>query len=178
MYMGSIVRLMRHNKPIWRHDSSYSSFDTGKGIFRIGKDLYNDESYQYYVLLINLLDRAILTDNLHSISIEQQELWNHYTREAHPLTINIMDIDEEEFQALDEELIPFLFLYDFNLLTDHIRVLDDFLGSYLGEEHGYYSKRYARYGKRRFFKCYRSSKKQLYRKCKHFSEKAEIIAGA
>ena len=156
MNIGQLVNQMAQNKPlVRRHPAANSPLETSKGIFSTSQDLYGDDDYTYYVLLIHLFDRAILQDNLHTLSIEQQKLLERYFLEAHPYTkkwneatnkelseLNL-DVDWSEIQITPEEVLEF---YNFVLPKD-ISVLDDFLGSYLGEEHGPYS----RYGKEQFY---------------------------
>jgi hypothetical protein len=158
MQLGSLIKAMHFNRPLMRQDGGAYPLETGKGIFRTYKDLYGEESYQYYTLIIHLFDRAIVTDNLHALSTEQQKLLKQYFEEAKPLT--------DMWEATPDEDIED-FEYDFKALTKHILVLDEFLGSYFGEEHG----KYSRYEPKRD----RFNKKQLYRQRQYPSKTFENI---
>ena len=156
MNLGNLMSRMRWNRPLIRPEGGSHPLETGLGIFQTNQDLYGDESYRYYVLLINLFDRAILQDNLHTLSIEQQELLELYFEEAHEPTLRFMNYYPDvsgPYDFLDYE-------YDFSSLTKHIQVLDHFLGGYIGEDSG----DYARYGQ-----------KQFHRKRKPFSQTIESI---
>jgi len=150
MNLGLIIGKVNIQRPIDRHSSSLGSVETGKGIFYTSKDLYGEDDYNYYVILIHLIDRALSTDNLYNLSTEQQKLLEQYFEEADKITpADNVNLDNHK--------------YDFNLLTKYINILDEFLGSYFGDENGQYSK----YGKKFF-----------YSQRKPFSQKIESITRA
>ena len=129
---------MRWNRPLIRPEGGSHPLETGLDIFKVDQDLESNDLYTYYVLLIDLFDRAILQNDLHTLSDVQQKLLELYFAQAEKPT-------DEFIEATSEGEIE-EFEYDFGHMDRHIRTLDDFLGSYLGEDSG----RYARYGNKQF----------------------------
>jgi len=148
MNLGRIIpkaNTYPHN--MHRMRSNFTHLETGKGSFWKTHDLNGDELFEFYVLLIDLFDRAIVNNDLHSLSLEQENLWRKYVASGHTLT-NPLSITEAELMAnvwdvLDGQYVlgyspAYQALYD--KLGTMLETLDDFLGSYIGEDDGRYSR--------------------------------------
>lgn len=111
-------------KAVYPLKSIFKRLDSSKGLYYIGEDLYGDEFYKYSFLLIHLFDEAMITNNLHALSIEQQKLLEQYFLEGNTITPpdTLLDLSS--------------WVYDFDSLSVEINQLDEFLGSYFGEHHG------------------------------------------
>lgn len=160
MNLNSLIKQIASNEVDVRYKSNNSKLETSKGIFDVYQDLYSDVDYTYYVLLTDLVDRAILEDNLHVLSIEQQNLLEQYFKEGHPHSKKWNEFDEGTVNVLNLQIdidnkqmvtpVSVYNIYDFTTLTKHIKVLDDFLGSYIGED----NEQYSRYGEKQLYSEY------------------------
>lgn len=121
-----------YSKP--RNRSNNKKHETKKDTLYISNDLYGDNHSHYYIGLINLIDRAILDDNMYALSIEQEKLLTEYFLVAKDYVPDAsIDLDSYE--------------YDFSNMVLHLQELDEFLGGYMGEEDDEYS----RYGKKQLY---------------------------
>lgn len=211
MQLGRIIPKVNYYPSNYRREcSSFSKLDTSKGAYWTTHDLYGDDRHEFYVILIDLFDRAMVHDNLHELSREQEKLLSHYFAQADTLTgkgamnrgLLIMTLAQlAEFEdPVGSNLFPLLigkkviivddptkttiseadidamlaniweivdghyvlhYSDQYQLLFDSMdkinQELDDFLGSYLGEDNGRYS---------------RFNKEQLHSKRQPFSTKA------
>ena len=86
--------------------SLFRTMESGKSIFINDKDLYGFDTANFSLNFIPLLDKSIVEDNLHVISIEQQRFLQRYFEEANKLM-------EEDLE-----------------LSKVMKEFDNFLGSY------------------------------------------------
>lgn len=106
--------------------SNERRLETGNGVFYERTNLYSNDAFEYYVNLIFLFDSAIMNDNLKLLSVEQERLLAQYFLEADTIT-------PPEDVALED------WIYDFDSLSTKVKQLDEFLGSYLGENDGQFT---------------------------------------
>lgn len=134
MHLGRIIPLAnRIRVDTTRNNEALSSIELAKGVFYKIYQIDNEEDYEYYAILIHLFDRAIISNNIHNLSMEQEDLLKLYFKEGNNITPE-EDIDLEDYE------------YNYSLLSKHILRLDEFLGSFLGVEDGQFS----RYGRKQF----------------------------
>ena len=161
MDIGGLVKQMSKNRPIIRDSSAEYPLETYKGIFSEDQNLYGEDTPTYYVLLIDLLDRAIVDNNLHDLSTEQQELFEHFLKEANTVTQQHTSAHLQDY--IEPEMSEEEYKTQYKQLSRAIKKLDEFLGSYFGVDDGQYS---------------RYTKKQFYSKRQPFSQKITNITGA
>ena len=111
-------------KKVYPLKSSFKRLHTGKGIFYTGEALYGDEFYKFSLRLIKLYDEAMVTSNMYVLSIEQERLLEKYFLEGNTITPPDSLIDLSGW------------VYDFDSLSSDINQLDEFLGSYTGDNYG------------------------------------------
>ena len=107
-------------KKVYPLKSSFKRLHTGKGIFYIDEDGF----YKFSLRLIKLYDEAMVTSNFYVLSIEQERLLEKYFLEGNTITPPDSLIDLSGW------------VYDFDSLSSEINQLDEFLGSYTGDNYG------------------------------------------
>ena len=95
-----------------------SEVNTGEAVHLIKNSLTGEKIAEFHVNLINILDRALLNNNLDYLSIDQERLVSQYFKEGHEVDTLINEEHENPFK-------------DMNPLTYQ---LDLFLGSYSPEK--------------------------------------------
>lgn len=100
-------------KRCFRYDSKYETLETGNKFFKDKQNLYSIFVPNFHVNIIRIYDRVIVYDDLHAASIEQQRFLEKYFAEA-----DLIDTIE---------------------LSVNCASLDEYLGSYFGENNGRYS---------------------------------------
>ena len=123
MNLNRLIPFRTHKK-LYPLKSPVKSLHTGKGIFYTGEDLYSNEFYKFSLRLIRLYDEAMMTGNLYVLSIEQERLLEKYFLEGNTITPPDSLIDLSGW------------VYDFDSLSSDINQLDEFLGSYVGDNYG------------------------------------------
>ena len=78
----------------------------------------------FHVNIIDLLDKVIILDSLHLLSIEQERLFTRYLKQAEEVSNKINLNEEKPFEDMDEVL----------------QELDNFLGSYYGVDYGRFAR--------------------------------------
>ena len=91
-----------------------SEVNTGEAVHLIKNSLTGEKIAEFHVNLINILDKALLNNNLDYLSLDQERLVSQYFKEGHEVDTLINEEDENPFK-------------DMNPLTYQ---LDLFLGSY------------------------------------------------
>ena len=91
-----------------------SEVNTGEAVHLIKNSLTGEKIAKFHINLINILDRALLNNNLDYLSIDQERLVSQYFKEGHEVDTLINEEHENPFK-------------DMNPLTYQ---LDLFLGSY------------------------------------------------
>ena len=91
-----------------------SEVNTGEAVHLIKNSLTGEKIAEFHVNLINILDRALLNNNLDCLSIDQERLVSQYFKEGHEVDNLINEEHENPFKNM-------------NPLTYQ---LDLFLGSY------------------------------------------------
>ena len=91
-----------------------SEVNTGEAVHLIKNSLTGEKIAEFHVNLINILDMALLNNNLDYLSLDQERLVSQYFKEGHEVDTLINEEDENPFK-------------DMNPLTYQ---LDLFLGSY------------------------------------------------
>lgn len=186
MNIGGLVQQIQRNKPTLKKPiTTVSNIETSKGVFYNAENLYGQDSAEFYILLINLFDKALVDNDLHLLSLEQERLLSQFFEEANTITRQHTSASEQTYISEEDKflhdiwsVIDYNFVLDldfqnkynnreyerlYNRLDRTIQRLDDYLGSYIGEEDG----RYARYGK-----------KQFYSQREPFGQTIEIVGGA
>lgn len=174
MNFGSLIKQITNNKVITRQRTNVNKLETSKGVFYNRDNLYGEDSAEFYISLINLFDRAIINGNLHLLSVEQERLLSSYLEQGNTLTRQHTSAENQSYISKDDEFLHNIWVENddeiildldfqnsynnqeynclFKAMDRTIQKLDDFLGSYIGEENG----RYSRYGKKQFH-CKRES---------------------
>jgi hypothetical protein len=128
MNLGKIIPYVNSNFNRYtdnrRLRSDKKDLDSSKGVFYDSTDLYGDEVYEFYVNLIFLLDEAMTQNNMEVLSVEQSKLFRQYLDQAGIITPLEMDGTTIE---------------DWDSLTKLVLALDEYLGSYLGDDNGKYT---------------------------------------
>jgi hypothetical protein len=158
MDLGVLVTNVERNVYKPRFKASLDSLETGKGIFSNDPNLYGQDTAYFYVSLINQYDKSMVENNLHVLSIEQQDLLQWYFKEANTLTRQHTSAEKQDYT--EEELSKEEYRKRYKNLSRTIQKLDEFLGSYVGVEDGQFS---------------RISKKQLYSKRKFAGQKTPVL---
>lgn len=78
----------------------------------------------FHVNLVDLLDKVIMLDSLHLLSIEQERLFTRYLKQAEEVNSKISLNSTDPFENMDEVL----------------QQLDNFLGSYCGVDYGRFTR--------------------------------------
>ena len=91
-----------------------SEVNTGEAVHLIKNSLTGEKIAEFHVNLINILDRALLNNNLDYLSLDQERLVSQYFKESYEVDTLINEEHENPFK-------------DMNPLTYQ---LDLFLGSY------------------------------------------------
>lgn len=91
-----------------------SEVNTGEAVHLIKNSLTGEKIAEFHVNLINILDKALLNNNLDYLSLDQERLVSQYFKEGHEVDTLINEEDENPFKNM-------------NPLTYQ---LDLFLGSY------------------------------------------------
>lgn len=101
-----------------------SELNTGDPLFYIKVHMDGVKEARFHVNFIDLLDRVFVHDGLKFLSIEQERFITKFFEEAGIVTDKLKNGNENPYIDLDE-----VFVY-----------LDDFLGSYVGEDNGRYAR--------------------------------------
>lgn len=135
MQLGRIIPLSNQNnkEPSYRYNSAPAKLDTAKGVFYEDKILYNQGTFEFYVTLIRLYDKAILYDSLSPLSREQERLLREYFIQAGSVT-------PSNITSTVAGSTPQPVMYDPTVLTKMIRQLDEFLAGFMGTEDGNYAR--------------------------------------
>jgi hypothetical protein len=98
-----------------RKHNEYNTSELGKSIFYTKQNLCGDYRNYFNIKLIPLLNKVFCTNNLHLLTIEQQQFLEHYFLVADPYSA-------AEITVADEVI-----------LSDVMKEFDSFLGSSTGE---------------------------------------------
>ena len=105
----------------YKHKSPFKGLSTGKGSIYTTESLDGSPVYRFNWNLPVLYSRVMVDGNIHILSIEQERLLKRYLEGGGEIT-------PDDLTELDD------WVYDYDLLTNEISQLDEFLGSYLGEK--------------------------------------------
>lgn len=164
MNIGNLVSSIKDKETTIQIKTNVSNLETSQGMFYNTHNLYSKDTAAYYINLIYLFDRAILSNNLHVLSIEQERLLAKFFKQANTLTRQHTSAENQDYLSNEDAFLQNIWLigeYLYSLDLNHkneynnakynalfeamgrdIQNLDDFLGSYFGEDDG----RYAKYG--------------------------------
>lgn len=101
-----------------------SEVNTADPCFIIQEKMDGSISVKYHVNLIDLLDKVFLTDTQDFLSIEQNRFMDIFYKKASEVTDKIINNDKNPYQNMDTVM----------------RQLDIFLGEYIGEDNGKYTR--------------------------------------
>ena len=101
-----------------------SEVNTFDPIFITKEDMYGEKDTVYHVNLVYLLDKVFTNDTLNFLSMEQENYMKMFFKEAGIVT-DALNKPEE---------------HPYNTMTKAMLQLDNFLGNYLGENDGRFSR--------------------------------------
>lgn len=106
-----------------RTKGNVSEVNTAQAIYINKGGMSGKEEAIYHVSLIDLLDKVFLFNALHFLSREQEDILNRFFKEA-DVAVGILKNNKENLLRDDP----------FEYMSDIMKQLDNFLGSYYGEE--------------------------------------------
>ena len=101
-----------------------SEVNTFDPIFITRQDMNGNEEAVYHVNLIYLLDNVFTKNNLNYLSIEQERYMKAFFDEADKATKALNELEENPYKDMTKAMLQ----------------LDNFLGNYLGENDGRFSR--------------------------------------
>lgn len=107
-----------------RSKGTLSELNTADYIFYTKHHLDGTKETKFHVNLIDLLDRVFLEDALRYLSIDQERFIEKFCKQADSVTKLINSDSDNPYKNMD----------------DVFKQLDSFLGGYLGEDNGHYSR--------------------------------------
>lgn len=114
MSLGTIFKQREQLGVSEPQKNALSEINTGEAVHLIEDSLTGEKIAKFHINLIDILDRALLNNNLDYLSIDQERLVSQYFKEGHEVDTLINEEHENPFK-------------DMNPLTYQ---LDLFLGSY------------------------------------------------
>ena len=101
-----------------------SEVNTFDPIFITRQDMNGDKEAVYHVNLVYLLDNVFTKNNLNYLSIEQERYMKAFFDEADKATKALNELEENPYKDMTKAMLQ----------------LDNFLGNYLGENDGRFSR--------------------------------------
>lgn len=101
-----------------------SEVNTSSPTFLIREGMDETELVTYHDNLIYLLDKVFVMNNMHFLSIDQERFMSMFFNQAGVVTDALNMNEENPYKTMD------------NIMSQ----LDNFLGSYFGEDYGKYSR--------------------------------------
>jgi len=120
--------------------SPFGKLETSTAIIHKTRNLMGRDTPEFYVLLIDLFDRAILGNDLHVLSVEQEKLLRRWFRAGNTLTRQHLSAELQDYT--EDELTCEEYRVRWYAMGREIQKLDQYLGSYLGEDIGAYARYY------------------------------------
>lgn len=113
-----------HKKSSGRIKGTLSELNSADSIFYIKHHMDGTKESKYHVNIIDLLDRVFTGDAMRYLSIDQERFMTRFFNQADSATKLLNSSSTTPFKDLD----------------DVFKQLDDFLGSYTGEDYGRYAR--------------------------------------
>lgn len=110
--------------PKTKPKNSLSEINTAESYFIVHEKLDGSKEVKYHVNLIDLLDKAFLNNIQDFLSVEQDRFMDKFYKAAGEITDKINKADTNPYEKIDMVLLQ----------------LDDFLGGYIGEDNGKYTR--------------------------------------
>ena len=110
--------------PSTKPRKALSEITTAEPYFIIQEKMDGSTTVKYHANLIDLLDKVFLSDTQDFLSIEQDRFMDIFYKKANEVTDKINNNDENPYQNMDTVM----------------RQLDIFLGEYVGEDNGKYTR--------------------------------------
>jgi hypothetical protein len=110
--------------PSTRPRKALSEVTTAEPCFIIQEKMDGSTTIKYHVNLIDLLDKVFLNDIQDFLSIEQDRFIDMFYKKAGKVTDKLNSNDENPYESMDTIM----------------RQLDIFLGGYIGEDNGKYTR--------------------------------------